>query len=46
MTTVPAKLLEALTTLEPEGGADIKIAKVVEEALVRRLNHCQYVNAS
>jgi len=44
MTTVPAKVLEALTTLEPEGDADTKIAKVVEEALVRRLNHYQYVD--
>ena len=44
MTTVSAIVLEALTTLEPEGDADAKITKVVEEALVRRLNHYQYVD--
>ena len=44
MATVPDKVLEALTTLEPEGDADTKIAKVVEEALVRRLNHYQYAD--
>ena len=41
---MPTKVLEALTTLEPEGDADAKITKVVEEALVRRLNHYQYID--
>src|SRR5450759_948562 len=44
MATVPAKVLDALTALEPEGDPDTKVAKVVEEALVRRLHHYQYVD--
>jgi hypothetical protein len=44
MTIVSPKVLEALTALEPEGDTDTKIAKVVEEALVRRLNHYQFVD--
>jgi len=44
MTTVPAKVLDALTVLEPEGDTDTKITKVVEETLVRRLHHYQYVD--
>ena len=41
MATVPAKVLDALTALEPEGDPDTKVAKVVEETLVRRLHHYQ-----
>ena len=44
MTMVPAKVLDALTALEPEGDTDAKLTKVVEEALVRRLNHYQCVD--
>jgi hypothetical protein len=42
--TVPSRVLDALSALEPEGDSDTKIAKVVEEALVRRLHHYQYVD--
>lgn len=44
MATVPNRVLDALTALEPEGDPDTKIAKVVEEALVRRLHHYRYVD--
>ena len=40
--TVP--VLDALSALELEGDSDAKIAKVVEDALVRRLHHYQYVD--
>jgi hypothetical protein len=42
--TVPNRVLDALSALEPEGDCDAKIAKVVEDALVRRLHHYQYVD--
>ena len=44
MTITPPKVLDALAVLEPEGDTDAKVAKVVEEALVRRLHHFQYVD--
>ena len=44
MATVPNRVLDALSALEPEGDTDAKIAKLVEEALVRRLHHYRYVD--
>ena len=44
MPDVSPKVLDALTTLEPEGDVDTKLTRVVEEALVRRLHHYQYVD--
>ena len=44
MDTIPTRLLEALTALQPDGDASSKVAKVVEEALVRRLHHYQYID--
>ena len=44
MATVSGRILDALSALEPEGDSDAKIAKVVEDALVRRLHHHQYVD--
>ena len=44
MSDVSPKVLDALTALEPEGDIDAKLRRVVEEALVRRLHHYQYVD--
>jgi len=44
MADVSAKVIEALTVLEPEGDVDAKLAKVVDDALSRRLHHYQYVD--
>lgn len=44
MTITPAKVLDALAVLEPEGDTDAKVAKVVQEALGRRLHHYQYID--
>src|SRR3990172_8326817 len=44
MADVSAKVIEALTVLEPEDDVDAKLAKVVDEALSRRLHHYQYVD--
>ena len=44
MADVSPKVIEALTTLEPEGDVEAKLAKIVDEALIRRLHHYQYVD--
>ena len=44
MADVSAKVIEALTVLEPGGDVDAKLAKVVDEALARRLHHYQYID--
>ena len=44
MASVTPKVIDALTALEPEGDVDAKLAKVVDEALTRRLSHYQYVD--
>jgi len=41
---VSPRVFDALTALEPEGDIDTKLTRVVEEALVRRLHHYQYVD--
>ena len=44
MADVSAKAIEALTALEPQGDVDAKLTKVLDEALIRRLHHYQYVD--
>ena len=44
MATVSDRVLDALSALEPEGDSGAKITKVVEDALMRRLHHYQYVD--
>ena len=44
MDRIPTKVLDALAALEPDGDADRKVARVVEAALVRRLNQYQYID--
>jgi hypothetical protein len=41
MADVSPKVIEALSALEPEGDVEAKLAKVVDEALARRLHHYQ-----
>ena len=44
MADVSPKVIEALSALEPEGDVEAKLAKVVDEALARRLHHYHYVD--
>ena len=44
MAQVSEKIMGVLNTLEPEGGPESKLTKVVERELIRRLNHYQYLD--
>lgn len=44
MTQVSEKIMEALSVLEPEGSPEVKLIKLVERELLRRLNHYQYLD--
>lgn len=44
MAQVSEKIMEALSVLEPEGDPEVKLTKVIEKELIRRLTHYQYID--